>query len=573
MAKAKVGITALPAFDSPSTPVSIPLFSETGWNSTWNQTSKSFTLSDRNITNGSGQTSLLGDLNRWLAQHASIPTTYFAQTDRDGASIGVTLKEAYRQTVVGSSTEPLYIIRYTVNASKNGQQEQLQGLIALSVANAPPVTPSCQNLTGTAPDTLGPIPANTSTNIPVTYANALHIKVTQNLGGNTIYTATVTESATPQNVNVPTPVLSADADFTVAVDNGACLITRTTHVQVQGATCPNISASPGSQSFPHTGGSGAISITAGNGCATSATTTDAWISIAAPASGTGNRTLNYTVTSNTGFVQRAGTIVITGQGGPITVTITQGAPPPQFNCSTAPLIASFSATPASAAPGSSITLSWNASGSDSLLINQGVGNVTGQTSIVITAPAATTTYTLSATNLCGPSGLTTTFTPAEPSGTCPQFFNYQIASGIETASFNDRFDTHTPKGSYDTQNHVFTDTFNRSTGLHTGSLKYDRSWDRCPDSTGPMGQQYCDCELGFENLVSIKLYGMGGNLLYTGDKDPFSIADLTWSFTSPETIANVEITTRGETTFKINDGVGGCYDNTSGPQNTSTYCR
>ncbi len=65
----------------------------------------------------------------------------------------------------------------------------------------------------------------------------------------------------------------------------------------------------------------------------------------------------------------------------------------------APVIASFTASPASVAPGGSSTLSWSVSGATSLSIDGGVGTVTG-TSVPVT-PGATTTYTLTAVNAAG----------------------------------------------------------------------------------------------------------------------------------------------------------------------------
>jgi chitodextrinase len=63
----------------------------------------------------------------------------------------------------------------------------------------------------------------------------------------------------------------------------------------------------------------------------------------------------------------------------------------------APVISSFTSTPASTAPGRPVTLAWNVSGATSDTINNAVGNVTNQSSITV-APLQTTTYTLTAAN-------------------------------------------------------------------------------------------------------------------------------------------------------------------------------
>ncbi len=72
-----------------------------------------------------------------------------------------------------------------------------------------------------------------------------------------------------------------------------------------------------------------------------------------------------------------------------------------------PVIASFTATPDGIFPGQSVTLSWSVTGATSLSINQGIGSVTGQSSVLVN-PSGQITYTLTATN--GGSSVTRTVT-------------------------------------------------------------------------------------------------------------------------------------------------------------------
>jgi len=66
-----------------------------------------------------------------------------------------------------------------------------------------------------------------------------------------------------------------------------------------------------------------------------------------------------------------------------------------------PVIASFAADPAKISAGQSSTLKWNVVGDvTSLAIDNGVGDVTGKTSVAV-SPSATTTYTLTATDTQG----------------------------------------------------------------------------------------------------------------------------------------------------------------------------
>ena len=79
--------------------------------------------------------------------------------------------------------------------------------------------------------------------------------------------------------------------------------------------------SPTNTAFSSAGGPSNITVTAQNGCAWTATTNSAFISITAGSSGSGTGTVTYSVTANTNTVARAGTMTIAGQ----TATINQAA--------------------------------------------------------------------------------------------------------------------------------------------------------------------------------------------------------------------------------------------------------
>lgn len=77
----------------------------------------------------------------------------------------------------------------------------------------------------------------------------------------------------------------------------------------------------------------------------------------------------------------------------VTVTVNPGSPPPD--------ITSFTATPSSIDPGGSSNLSWTINGTvDSLTLAPGIGDITGQSSVIV-APSETTTFVLTATNSVG----------------------------------------------------------------------------------------------------------------------------------------------------------------------------
>ena len=120
-----------------------------------------------------------------------------------------------------------------------------------------------------------------------------------------------------------------------------------------------------------------------------------------------NGSTTVTISATTTF-----TLVATGASG---ATVTRSATVTVTPRPTATLTAS----PSTIAPGGSSTLSWTTSGAASISINQGVGSVASSGSRAVT-PAATTTYTLTATNAGGSTTATAVVTvSAPPSATSP----------------------------------------------------------------------------------------------------------------------------------------------------------
>ncbi|MFN0087471.1 MAG: BACON domain-containing protein, partial [Blastocatellia bacterium] len=78
--------------------------------------------------------------------------------------------------------------------------------------------------------------------------------------------------------------------------------------------------SPANQNFPSNGGASSVGVTTVAGCAWTAASNDAWLTITSGSSGTGNGTVNYSVGANPG-PSRTGTLTIAGQA----FTVTQGS--------------------------------------------------------------------------------------------------------------------------------------------------------------------------------------------------------------------------------------------------------
>ena len=103
------------------------------------------------------------------------------------------------------------------------------------------------------------------------------------------------------------------------------------------------------------------------------------------------------------------TLTATGLGGSSTATVTVTVLPPLPK----PVISDFHASPNDVATGSQTTLSWTVTGANTLSIDQGVGDVTGQTSKAVIV-SADTIFTLTATNDGGSVTKTTTVATHPP---------------------------------------------------------------------------------------------------------------------------------------------------------------
>jgi PKD repeat protein len=115
---------------------------------------------------------------------------------------------------------------------------------------------------------------------------------------------------------------------TTAADNGAAFFVRVSNsagsVNSNNATLTvtpacSFSISPTNASHPAAASTGNVGVTAGAGCAWTATSNVAWITLTSGASGSGNGTVAYSVAANTGTTSRSGTLTIAGS----TFTVTQ----------------------------------------------------------------------------------------------------------------------------------------------------------------------------------------------------------------------------------------------------------
>jgi hypothetical protein len=118
---------------------------------------------------------------------------------------------------------------------------------------------------------------------------------------------------------------SGTVAFTAAVNSGAA---RSATIQIAGTTATitqpaascTYTIAPTSQAVGAGGGTGSVTVTAGANCAWSVTKDASWISITSGATGTGNGTVQFSVSSNPGAA-RSARLTIAGR----TFTVTQAA--------------------------------------------------------------------------------------------------------------------------------------------------------------------------------------------------------------------------------------------------------
>jgi hypothetical protein len=115
--------------------------------------------------------------------------------------------------------------------------------------------------------------------------------------------------------------ISVDANTTASVRTGTLTIAgHQITVTEAGLSC-SYTVSPASVSIGATGGAGTpIGVTAAAGCSWTAASSVSWITLVTGQTGTGNGTVTYTVSANTGPA-RSGTLTVAGK----TVTISQNS--------------------------------------------------------------------------------------------------------------------------------------------------------------------------------------------------------------------------------------------------------
>jgi hypothetical protein len=139
---------------------------------------------------------------------------------------------------------------------------------------------------------------------------------------NTSWLAITTGAASSGSTTV---AFSIAANTTQSVRTGTMTIAGGTFTVTQAATSCSYALSANSQSLPSAGGTGSVTMTATNGCAWTASSSAAWLTVTSGASGNGSATVAFNAAANTDTTARTATLNIAGQ----TFTVMQ----PGVSCS------------------------------------------------------------------------------------------------------------------------------------------------------------------------------------------------------------------------------------------------
>ncbi|HJW87015.1 MAG TPA: BACON domain-containing carbohydrate-binding protein [Candidatus Brocadiaceae bacterium] len=110
-----------------------------------------------------------------------------------------------------------------------------------------------------------------------------------------------------------TVVYSVSANTGTSPRTGTMTIAGQTFTVTQDGISCTYSITPTSQTFRASAGIGSVTVTAGSSCSWTAVSNATWITVTSGGSGTGNGTVGYSVSANTGTRSRKGTMAIAGK--------------------------------------------------------------------------------------------------------------------------------------------------------------------------------------------------------------------------------------------------------------------
>jgi uncharacterized repeat protein (TIGR01451 family)/CSLREA domain-containing protein len=286
------------------------------------------------------------------------------------ADLAVTQTASPNPVTVGSN------LTFTITATNNGPDTVTNAVVADSL----PLSVSVVSCSSTNGGVCGGLGNNRIVTFP-TLASGVSATITF---------ITKVDCAVANNATISnTATISSSVTDPVA-NNSATTSTTVSH--------PATQISPTSQAFPATGGGASIGVTIPTGCAWTASSNAAWISIASGASGTGNGTVSYLVAVNGTGSQRSGTLTVAG----LTFTVTQSGDVCSYALSPTQASVGQAATTGSVNVTTATGCGWKAVSNDSWIEvtsgSPGVGNGTFTYAVEVNATGAARTGSISVQN-------------------------------------------------------------------------------------------------------------------------------------------------------------------------------
>src|SRR6266568_4864874 len=227
------------------------------------------------------------------------PTSSGAWTQIGSVGAGAT---TYANTGLSASTTYYYRV-YAYNSKGNSGYSAVVG--ATTQAAAPACTYACSPLNASYSSSGG------SASVTVTAGTSCNWTASSGSPWITITGGTSGSGNGTVNYSVAANTSSSSLTGTMTIAGQTFTVTQA------GASACAYSCSPLNASYASSTASGSVNVTAGAGCAWSATANDAWITITSAAS-SGSGAVGYSVAANTSTTSRTGTMTIAG--GLFTVT-------------------------------------------------------------------------------------------------------------------------------------------------------------------------------------------------------------------------------------------------------------
>jgi uncharacterized protein (TIGR03437 family) len=260
-------------------------------------------------------------------------------TDASGAPVGgltasnFTLKEGGQSrpiTVTATQTSPFnpaprYVISYTAANPTADASVEIAVTVGGQTASAAQTVARCASGGGPAPACGFGVPSASSVpgsggtgTIQVTTAATCSWTASSNASW-------ITLTAGASGTGSGTVGYRAAANPGTTPRTGTLTVAGVTHTvtQAAGSAPCSYSLSPSSASVAASGGTAAVAVSASAGCAWSASSNAAWITVASGASGTGNATVTLNVAANPAASSRTGVLTIAG----LTFTVNQAGQP------------------------------------------------------------------------------------------------------------------------------------------------------------------------------------------------------------------------------------------------------